>query len=252
MSIYKSSFQEGYQLLQSLFLAVLRRFPIFVREILFKGGGYYCPTCNNSVRSFLPFGVNLQRLGQCPLCGSLERHRFASLVIAGKVGKARKILHFAPEKPVEMELRRMGEYYTSADIMPGYAMEVQDIKSLNYNNNQFDFIYCSHVLEHIDDDLQAMAELYRVLVAGGKSLIAVPINNHLTDEDPSITDPVEREKRFGQRDHVRVYGLDIADRLSSVGFDVEMVSSSKFIVDNEFRKIGINDEEYIFLCSKTV
>lgn len=235
-----------------LLLAIVRKSPRFVRCIFFMGGNNYCPTCNNLVRSFLPFGVNLQRLGQCPLCGSLERHRFASLVIKDKVENIKSILHFAPEKPVEMELRGLSKFYTSADIMPGYAMEVQDIKSLNYDDNRFDFIYCSHVLEHIDDDLQAMGELYRVLEKGGKSLIAVPINNDITDEDLSITDPVEREMRFGQRDHVRVYGLDIADRLTSVGFDVEIISSSEFIANNELTKFGINDEEYIFLCKKTV
>lgn len=81
---------------------------------------------------------------------------------------------------------------------------------------------CSHVLEHVNDDRQAMRELYRVLAPGGTAILLVPMSSRATTyEDPSITDPQERIRHFGQFDHVRLYGRDYADRLAGAGFNVE-------------------------------
>ena len=41
-----------------------------------------------------------------------------------------------------------------------------DITDIQYPDNTFDVIYCSHVLEHVQDDRKAMAEFYRVLKSG--------------------------------------------------------------------------------------
>ncbi len=35
-----------------------------------------------------------------------------------------------------------------------------------------------------------------------------------TWEDPSVTSPQERERLFGQEDHLRAYGPDYVDRLA--------------------------------------
>ena len=87
----------------------------------------------------------------------------------------------------------------------------------------FDTIICSHVLEHVPADAKAMSELFRVLRPGGVAIIQVPYADDCaeTDEDPSVTDPLERERRFGQFDHVRIYGRDFADRLRRAGFVVD-------------------------------
>ena len=73
------------------------------------------------------------------------------------------------------------------------------------------------MLEHIIDDIKAMREIYRVLKPGGKAVLQVPINfkNKKSYEDYNITSPRERNQHFGQYDHVRVYGMDFFDRLSS-------------------------------------
>ena len=69
-----------------------------------------------------------------------------------------------------------------------------------------------------------MSEIFRVLTPGGWALIQVPVSKTGgTIEDPSVTDPAERERLFWQRDHVRLYGLDIKDRLAATGFDVEVI-----------------------------
>ncbi len=85
-------------------------------------------------------------------------------------------------------------------------------------------VLCSHVLEHVDDDHRALAEIARVLCPGGTALLLVPIDKSRAEtyEDPTITSPREREKAFRQYDHVRLYGLDFTDRVRAAGLDVEI------------------------------
>src|SRR5690606_23253730 len=106
----------------------------------------------------------------------------------------------------------------SADIQPGRAMLTLDLTSIDLPDEQFDVIFCSHVLEHIPDDKRAMEEMYRVLRIGGTAYIQVPIGTTATFEDLSITDPEARSAAFGQADHVRLYGTDIIQRLAGAGF----------------------------------
>jgi SAM-dependent methyltransferase len=83
-------------------------------------------------------------------------------------------------------------------------------------------VICSHVLEHVPDDGSAMREIRRALRPGGVAAIMIPFAEKLgsTDEDFSVQDPAERQRRFGQHDHCRVYGRDFPDRLRNAGFRV--------------------------------
>ena len=74
----------------------------------------------------------------------------------------------------------------------------------------FDAIICSHVLEHVDRDRDALAELRRVVAPSGWVLLMVPqdLNRDETYEDPAIVDPDARRAAYWQHDHVRLYGRD--------------------------------------------
>ena len=122
-----------------------------------------------------------------------------------------------------------------------------DVLNIPYNDDYFDLILCNHVLEHVPKDIEAMMELFRVLKKGGKAILQVPISKMLTEtlEDFSVVDPCEREKVFGQWDHVRIYGQDYTKRLESVGFFVKRVN-----ICQEFPKYGLSKDEDIFLCTK--
>ena len=47
------------------------------------------------------------------------------------------------------------------------AMVKIDLTDIQYPDHSFDVIFCSHVLEHIEDDGKAMSEMYRILGPGG-------------------------------------------------------------------------------------
>ena len=139
--------------------------------------------------------------------------------------------------------------YVSADINPDRAMVQMDIADIHYPDNTFDIIHCSHVLEHVPDDIQAMRQLCRVLKHGGCAIVAVPITAKETFQDPSVTTPAERERIYGLYDHLRRYGPDVEQRLAKAGFDVQCVRPQDFIATEDIARMRIGDET-IFLCRK--
>jgi SAM-dependent methyltransferase len=196
-----------------------------------------CPVCRTPLRSFADARLPAS---QCPRCGSLQRHRHLWLYLEREAGVRGRVLHIAPEPGLARALRRRsGVEYLSGDLEPGAAMRVLDLEHLDLPEASFDWILCSHVLEHVGDDRAAMRELHRVLRPGGTLLVQVPTYGPTTDEDPSVTDPEARRARFGQPDHVRVYGDDVHDRLRAAGFAVEPRVYRDELVPEERRRFGL-------------
>jgi ubiquinone/menaquinone biosynthesis C-methylase UbiE len=114
-----------------------------------------------------------------------------------------------------------------------------DITDIQYPDEYFDVIYCSHVMEHVQDDKKAMREFYRVLKSGGWAILLVPITADKTSENSSVVDPSERLRIFGQEDHVRRYGTDYLDRLEGAGFEVKINCVSDLFEMNDIERMGI-------------
>lgn len=99
-----------------------------------------------------------------------------------------------------------------------------DLTALTLADASCSLVWCSHVLEHIPDDRRAIAEIARVLAPGGVAVIQVPIGGPTTLEDPAVVDPRERARLYWQEDHVRLYGLDLAERLAAAGLAASRLS----------------------------
>ncbi len=130
-----------------------------------------------------------------------------------------RVLHVAPEPAVRRVIERLGaKSYVSVDLEPGGADVTADVTALPFADGSFDLVICSHVLEHVDDDRAALAELARVVSERGEVLVLAPLSYDLetTVEDPSLP-PAERRRRFGQDDHVRLYGRDLIARIEGAG-----------------------------------
>lgn len=229
-----------------------------IRNVMlpYCGIGRYCPVCEKSSSRFGSFGVVQREDAECVHCGSLERHRLVWLFFQKYTdlfdGKPKKILHVAPEPFFESLFKeRLGNNYLTADLFNPCAMVKMDICDINYPDNSFDVIYCSHVLEHVIDDKQAIRELYRVLKANRWAILNVPITSNKTFEDSSIVDPKERLKAFGQEDHVRCYGPDYIERLRDAGFTVEIIKVSDLANDDEAVRMGLTlASGAIYYCTK--
>jgi SAM-dependent methyltransferase len=152
------------------------------------------------------------------------------------------VLHFAPEPVLARRLSAFENVsYLSADLDPDVAMVAADITDLPFDDSTFDLILCSHVLEHVPQDGAAMREMLRVLRPGATALLMHPVDygRGETYEDWSLTSREERQRAFLQDDHVRLYGRDLADRLTAAGFEVEMSRYLDQFSEDAARRYGL-------------
>ncbi len=164
------------------------------------------------------------------------------------------MLHIAPELCFMSRFEALNHLdYITADIESPLAKVKMDIHEIPFDDNTFDVIFCNHVLEHVRDDKKALSEMKRVLKPGGWAILQVPFFYPLrktTYEDNSITNPQDREKAFGQDDHVRMYGEDYGQRLSSCGFTVEEDHLVEELTEKEQNRFALPKKEVIFKVIK--
>ena len=205
----------------------------------------FCPCCGRKFQSFVPgpFRNNSQRFNSpryentkqevlCPICRSFPRHRI--LALWGKKHEAlfRKadILFFAPVRSERMWMKRNHIPCVTADL---YSHDVDlkiDIQNTGLPAESSDIVICNHVLEHVDDFRKALKEMYRILRPGGSFISSFPMdpNVELLDEDPSVQTEEERVRRFGQNDHLRVFGMKADRFLTEAGFEVERIEGKDY------------------------
>ncbi len=209
---------------------LIRLSMIFMKSaaLFYKGNRVECPVCGGHFRKFLPYGYNQVRENVlCPGCLSLERHRLMWLYLKNRTdffSGSLKVLHLAPEQCFYKQFRKMKNItYVTADLESPLADVKLDVQEMPFKDQEFDIVICNHVLEHVPDDRKAIREIFRVLRHGGFAILQVPTNYSMeeTNEDASVTDPLEREKRFRQKDHYRMYGRDYLNRLTKAGFVIE-------------------------------
>ena len=231
-----------------------------LKGLFLKGNNVYCNCCNQSFSKFLDKsnGIDIRQNAECPNCGSLERTRVLLEFLKNETDlftKSNSLLHIAPEDTLK-EIFKKAEnlYYINGDINKFFADEVIDITQINYPDNTFDYIICSHVLGHIPDEKQAIEELFRVLKKGGKALIQTPIHlKNNTFENVELTTENERLKRYGEKDLLRLHGQDFEERLKRENVSVEKIDYRSQIEVSYAKKLCVGDgyRELIFLCQKT-
>ena len=222
-----------------------------------KGNRFVDPIDNRGYKSLLPYGYENQRENVLsPGTYSLERHRLMWLYLKNETdffSKKYKVLHIAPEQSFYKRFRKMSNLdYLTSDLESPLADVKADICNLPFEDNSFEVIFCNHVLEHIPDDAKAMSELFRVLKPGGWGILQVPISyqREVTYEDPTVVSKEERKEKFGQYDHVRVYGLDYYKRLENAGFIVEKIDYTKQISLADVEKYCLEKGEILPIVRK--
>lgn len=226
-------------------------------SVFYTGNRVECPVCERHFRKFLPYGyVTMRENALCPSCLALERHRLFWLFLKNETDfftAPLKVLHIAPEPCF---LKRLGKQknldYVTADYESPLARVKMDIQAIPFENETVDVIFCSHILEHVDDDRKALSELYRVMKKGGWGIIMCPVDEtrENTYEDASITSPAEREKHFGQKDHLRIYGKDFGQRIAEAGFKVEALKYGNVLPEEIVRRCALSREETIYYIHK--
>jgi len=165
----------------------------------------------------------------CPRCGSLERQRQLARYLEGSKRllslDCPRILEIGPSRADVKWLHKHSlKNIIIVDITCGTASILMDITQLGFKGNVFDFVVCSHVLEHVPADLVAMREMLRVMKMGGTCVIQVPIQLALKE---TVEYGIPRPNEF---DHVRAYGADFTSRLRSAGFEAIYAGDGLFEV----------------------
>ena len=228
-----------------------------ILRIIFHGKRYTDPIDNSNYSKFLSYGYKrIRKNALCPGTLSLERHRLLWLYLDNEtnfLNSSLKVLHVAPEQVFYKKFKKLKNWeYFTFDLNSPIADIKGDLTSTNFKDESFDLIICNHVLEHIKDDKSALNEIYRVLKYNGTSILQVPINlrREKTFEDSTIKSKIQREKYFGQYDHVREYGLDFKDRVEQSGFKVQMINYSKKISKDLIIKYGLMKNDLIPIAKK--
>ena len=232
----------------------------WLAPLLYGGTKYTDPIDGKSYSRFLPYGYGgaIRPEVLAPGTHSLERHRLLWLYLqrfTDFFSRQAELLHIAPEQCFHARFKALSHLQVlSGDIESPLADLHFDLHAIPLENDRFDVVFCNHVLEHVSDDAQCLRELYRVMKPGGWGIFQIPWipGRPFTDEDPTLTDPRERERRFGQYDHVRMYGEDYADRLKSAGFEVERVDLADRLEAEEYQRYRLPQGEPLFVVRKTL
>jgi predicted SAM-dependent methyltransferase len=250
-------------LLRTIPRPVLIKMSLWFRHIaplVFYGNRYEDPISGKTYRKFLPYGYSgkaKRKNALCPGSLSLERHRLLWFYLKNRsnffTAPRLKMLHVAPEQCFyELFRKQKNLEYVTADLNSPLADVKMDLHHTPFKDNEFDVIFCNHVLEHVEDDRQCMRELYRIMKPGGWGIFQVPqdTNRERTYEDKSIVTEEEREKHFWQKDHVRLYGLDYPERLKEAGFSVETVDYTKELSPELVDRYRLPAGEKLYICRK--
>jgi SAM-dependent methyltransferase len=212
-----------------------------------------CPMCGWTGFRFEPFGnaATHRQDAQCPICGSLERHRLAFLLLRDRITPGQRILHVAPERVIIPWLVSLSSEYLNIDLY-NPAMQQMDLTYLELYDGSKTLVWCSHVLEHIPDDRKALSEIHRVLEPGGVLVLQVPISGELTHENPSVSSDHGRLVEFLQEDHVRLYGLDLKERIERAGFECELLTSAHLSAEERTRHaVDARFYREVFFCHRS-
>lgn len=231
----------------------------FFAPVVYKGNKVECPVCKKSFRKFLSYGSAVAHRENvlCPYDLTLERHRLMWLYLKNKsdffTKPNLKVMHIAPEQCFHKIFKHQKNLdYTTGDLVSPIADLHFDLHQIPLEDNQYEIIFCNHVMEHVTDDLKCMQELHRIMKPGGWGIFQVPIDTNRTStyEDWSITTPEEREKHFWQYDHVRLYGTNYPNRLEEAGFTLETVDYGKEISPELFDRYRLPKGEMLYIVHK--
>jgi len=249
---------------------LIYKFLHFLRTFLLKGGNYLCPICNFNASKFLPYGkdhevikkydiigMGYRNNAMCPNCFSKDRERLVYLFLQkllkqNLINLRSKIIHFSPESSLENNLfRKKFTNYTTADIITGKCDVDLNLQDFNYKEKNFDLVICNHVLEHIENDMVAIKNIYSILKPNGVAILQVPLSTLIKKDfkKENVNTDNGRLDNYGQIDHVRIISKEnYLKKLEQVGFKLKLdyMESEK----NNITSYGLNLKEFIIQVEK--
>ncbi|MFY0614069.1 MAG: methyltransferase domain-containing protein [Hyphomicrobiaceae bacterium] len=160
------------------------------------------------------------------------------------------VLHFAPEPGLFRSLSKVCRGYTAADYNASahknWKPRVNFVDLCNFDGQfrgPYDLIIHNHVLEHLPcKPSSVLNNLIGRLSDNGLMLFTVPIRlNSKTDEDLGELSKSERQLRFGQFDHLRIFGdIDVLQELAGPERNtIEAIDPMQYVAEFELKMHSI-------------
>lgn len=242
----------------------------FIRKNLeYKEEDFYCNLCGKGIKKFYEdgsthevfkkyhiIGGGYRKNVLCPNCRVKDRTRWTYRVLLRYTDiftSNCKVLHFAPEKSLSEKIRsNRGCDYYPGDLIGGKTRHCVDMLDIQFRDDYFDFIIANHVLEHIKNEKRAVCELMRVLKPRGILVLSFPICTDMEtiEEGKENLNSSERLGKFGQEDHVRLYGNDYKERLERYGLNVQVISPIHVESEYNIRRYGFIPDDICLICTK--
>lgn len=216
-----------------------------------RGDNVTCEMCDSGWQSWIQDGGHLR----CPVCRSLARTRLIPYAIRHFGMTMTNLLHIGPNPSEVMFINsnHQPNPYYKMDINPRpHINMVGSILDIPLEDNAVGAIILWHVMEHIEDDISAICELYRVMVPGGRLLVSVPIfpkMNPKTYQVPGVTTTAGFLEHYGDIDHKRACGLDYFERFQKNGFRVSTLNTWE-VAPEVREKFGLSDSHVVWCCEK--
>lgn len=233
---------------------------------------FKCYMCNNEFYSYYPFDRKYLKLREiesgvkyteqdiivqyrCPCCDSLSRKRMMFAYLEPLMDGFGDILYMSPSQSGMNYIKSrlpMSTIITNDKFEEScdYNYDIEDMAG--FEDNSFDLIICSHILEHVGSDVNALKEMYRVIRPEGVIVVIVPImlEGDVIEEDNTLTIE-ENWRRFGDATHVRAYSKDgMFSRIKGLGYEVLKIEKEYF--DKEFQyKNALAESDCLYIIRKS-
>ncbi len=261
--------------------------------LLYWKNNFCCNVCGSMSKPLFDFPDaelrDLHKIGllretlQCQKCGATNRDRTLAHGILGEFYIRTGILYNSINElsgvglqgiaimdsdafsPISKQLKGLVGY-TCTSYMPdcsfgsllGPGHYNIDIQRIDFENNYFDIVLSSDMMEHVRNINSAHNEIFRVLTAGGVYLFNVPydsslnLNRVLVDTSGDLDIFMEQPHYHGDPLtgailSYRIFGKQIFSDLSDMGFCVELKLINKvenLIIDGDlFRAVKIHNSK---------
>ena len=207
----------------------------------------YCPCCGWKGARFMPFLATgyIAFNTLCPACESSPRHRAHRIFYEKQLHFSKRkgcLLYFAPERNLLYFKSNSNLVVKTSSYPDGDSDYNIDILDMPFEDNEWDFIICHRVIEHLSDDRSGLEAFFRIIKPGGFAVISVPIDSERESTiEYGKPNPLENE-------HYYYYGMDFLARIPDC-FQVDTHRFSEIFSEKEHHELGLI-EDFIFVCRK--
>jgi len=240
-----------------VFVGALENLLLPLGEKAARGSLRECPVCDwrgYRFRNFLSADEVIRHC-ICPSCGSFDRHRQLVVGIrgelAGNPGKAPEVMiGFSLSTALRFLLEHEGlarcfrSDIDAADLRFSPDL-VMDLRQTALQEESVDWVFCSHVLEHITELEICVDEILRVLKPGGAAWIQVPFEPGRAHSRRIDIDPHRAHA------HAWQFAPDFGTLMERPQWTVDEVIARDTLSVEDLKRYGINPLERYWLARKS-